>query len=287
MDRLHGQCGYCRQTAELVVARAAPHFGEEPCLAGEQGSGTVFFSGCALRCVYCQNYPIARAQAGEKITIGRLAEIFIELQAKGVHNINLVTPSHYAPQIVSAIDKAKGMGLYLPVVYNCGGYEKTETLRLLEGYVDIYLPDFKYMDKEIAGRYSNCADYADFAREAVKEMVRQAGRPLFDGSGMMTQGVMVRHLTLPGCLEDSKAVVKYLYEAFGNKIYISIMNQYTPFTTLERCPELKRRVTRQEYEELVEFSRSLGVENGFIQEGDTATKSFIPDFNGEGVEAKG
>lgn len=283
VDRTKGQKGYCRETDELVVARAALHMWEEPCISGEKGSGTVFFSGCSMGCVYCQNRNIAEGLVGKMITIERLTEIFIELQNQAANNINLVTPSHYVPEIIEAINKARGKGLHLPIVYNCSGYEKIETLILLQGYIDIYLPDFKYMDAEPAKKYSNCPDYYDFASEAIKEMVLQVGEPIFNEEGIMTKGVIVRHLTLPGYLEDSKNIIKYLYETFENKIYISIMNQYTPLNSVEKYTEINRKITEEEYDELVDYAIDLGIENGFIQVGETASESFIPEFNQEGV----
>jgi len=283
VDRTAGKKGYCRATDELIVARAALHMWEEPCISGKEGSGTVFFSGCALRCVYCQNSKIAKGLAGKTITIERLAEIFLELQDKGANNINLVTPSHYAPHIIEALKISRKQGLSLPVVYNCSGYEKVETLKLLEGYIDIYLPDFKYISAEPAEKYSNCKNYFRIAAEAIKEMVRQVKEARFDERGIMQKGVIVRHLILPGYLEDSKKIIKYLYETYGDRIFISIMNQYTPITKNMVYPELNRKITEEEYEKLVDYAIEIGVENGFIQEGDTALESFIPEFNGEGV----
>ncbi len=282
-DRTNGKSGYCGVSDELIVARAALHMWEEPCISGEEGSGTVFFSGCAMGCVYCQNYSIAKVLNGKKISIDRLSEIFIELQNKGANNINLVTPSHYVPQIIEALDKAKNKGLLLPVVYNTSGYEKVETIKALEGYVDIYLPDFKYFNSDIGKRYSNCPEYFSYASAAVEEMVKQKPNPVFDDRGMMKQGVIVRHLMLPGYLEDSKSIIKYLYKAFNNHIYISIMNQYTPLQNVSAYPEINRKIAGKEYDELVDYAISLGVENGFIQEGETASESFIPDFSNEGV----
>lgn len=283
VDRTAGKKGYCKATDELVVARAALHMWEEPCISGEEGSGTVFFSGCALGCVYCQNSNIARGLAGKKITTERLAEIFTELQDKGANNINLVTPSHYVPQIIEAISISRNKGLALPIVYNCSGYEKVETLKLLEGYIDIYLPDLKYMSSEPAEKYSSCKDYFIIAAMAIEEMVRQVKSSSFDDRGIMQKGVIVRHLTLPGYLEDSKRIMKYLYKTYGDTIYISIMNQYTPIIDNAIYPELNRKITDEEYEELVDYAINIGVENGFIQEGETALESFIPEFNGEGV----
>lgn len=282
-DRISGQKGYCNMTSELMVARAALHMWEEPCISGEEGSGTVFFSGCSLGCVYCQNYHISRGQAGKIITTEHLAEIFLELQEKKANNINLVTPGHYIPQIVEAIEKARDIGLRIPIVYNSSGYEKVEFLKLLEGYIDIYLPDLKYMAEEPARLYSSCGDYFQYASEAIREMVRQAGAPVFDAKGMLLRGVIVRHLTLPGYMEDSKHILKYLYDTYGDTIYISILNQYTPLSSVEEYPAINRRISAEEYEELVDYAIEIGVENGFIQEGETANESFIPEFNLEGV----
>lgn len=269
-----------------MAARAALHMWEEPCISGEEGSGTVFFSGCSLGCVYCQNHEIAKGESGKKITAKRLAEIFLELEEKKANNINLVTAGHYLPMVIEALDQAKSRGLKIPVVYNSGGYEKAEMIRELEGYVDIYLPDMKYWSKELAQRYSRAADYPEVARRALAEMVRQVGEPLFDDRGMMKRGVIVRHLVLPGQVKDSKEVIRYLYETYKDFIYISIMNQYTPIRQaerLEKFPELKRKITAGEYDEVVDYAIYLGVENGFIQEGETAEESFIPPFDNEGI----
>lgn len=275
--------GYCGVKQTLRVARAALHFWEEPCISGEEGSGAVFFTGCNLRCVFCQNYQIARAEQGKEITVERLSEIFLELQEKKANNINLVTATHYVPQVVEALKLAKLQGLHIPVVYNCGGYETVETLKLLEGLVDIYLPDFKYVDSERAKRYSHAENYPEAAKTALAEMVRQQPRAEFDERGMMKKGVIVRHLMLPGGIKDSKAVVKYLYETYGNQIFVSLMNQYTPLPHVAEYPEIDRKLKKFEYDRLVDYAISLGVENGFIQEGETAEESFIPAFTNEGV----
>lgn len=282
-DRVQGEYGYCRTARELIVARAALHMWEEPCISGEEGSGTVFFSGCSLGCVYCQNYLIAQGQTGKIITVERLAEIFLQLQEKRANNINLVTPGHYVPQIIEALKRAKEMGLEIPIVYNSSGYEKVDTLKLLEGYVDIYLPDLKYMDEIPAKLYSFCDDYFHYASQAIDEMVRQTKTPVFDERGMLQRGVIVRHLTLPGYLEDSKNIIKYLYDTYGDTVYISIMNQYTPLAHVKAYPAINRRITAEEYEELIDYAIEIGVENGFIQEGETASESFIPAFDMEGV----
>lgn len=282
-DRSAGEKGKCGAGARLKVARAALHFWEEPCISGTVGSGTVFFSHCPLRCVYCQNAEISSGQAGAEITTGRLTDIFLELQGQGAANINLVTPTHYVPHIIEAFTRAKERGLTLPIAYNCSGYESVEALRLLDGMVDIYLTDFKYMDAFIARRYSHAAGYPPAAKRALREMVRQVGDAEFDEKGLMRRGVIVRHLLLPGYLEDSRAVVRYLYETYGNRIWLSLMSQYTPVCK-ERLPEeLRRQVRAEEYDALVDFAAGLGIENGFIQEGEAAGESFIPPFNLTGV----
>ena len=282
-DRHHGQKGVCGVTGTGIYgARAALHMWEEPCISGENGSGAVFFSGCPLRCVYCQNYQIACAERGTEITVERLSEIFLELQEQNAANINLVTPTHYTLEIIHAIKFARAKGLRIPIVYNCSGYEKVETLQLLDGIVDIYLVDYKYEDSEIAKRYSNAADYPSVVKLALAEMVRQCGDAEFDAKDMMKRGVIARHLLLPGYLENAKAVVKYVYDTYGDKVFLSLMNQYTPLPHVEKWPELNRRVTEEEYAELVEYAIELGVENGFIQEGETAEESFIPEFDNEG-----
>lgn len=282
VDRGNGERGICGQTENLKVARAALHYWEEPCISGEEGSGTVFFSGCSLHCVFCQNRNIANGDAGKEISIGRLTDIFLELQGKGANNINLVTPGHFVPQIVTALDAAKQQGLTIPIVYNTGSYESVDTIRRLEGMVDIYLPDFKYMDAALGARYSHAPDYSDVAKAAIAEMVRQTGEPVEEGE-LLKRGTIVRHLLLPGQKEDSKAVIRYLYQTYGDTIYISIMNQFTPLDGLGNYQELNRRVTEEEYDEVVDYAIELGVERGFIQEGETAEESFIPEFDGEGV----
>lgn len=284
VNRGAGETGVCGVKGPGIVgARAALHMWEEPCISGEHGSGAVFFSGCPLRCVYCQNYDIAHAQRGKTITVERLAEIFLELAAKGAHNINLVTPTHYTPEIIQAVRMAKKQGLMIPIVYNCSGYEKVETLKKLEGIVDIYLTDFKYMEKEPAAKYSKAPDYPEIAKRALEEMVRQAGEPILDEEGIMKRGVIVRHLLLPNHLQNAKKVVRYVYETYGDRVYLSLMNQYTPLPQVKNIPELNRKVTEREYEKLIDYAIELGVEYAFIQEGETASESFIPDFGCEGI----
>lgn len=283
-NRLAGQVGYCGMPADLVVARAALHMWEEPCISGTTGSGTVFFGGCNLKCVFCQNHSIAIGDCGKKITIARLAEIFLELQEKGAANINLVTPTHYIPQIREALLLAKENGLTLPIVYNTGGYENADILHLLDGLIDIYLPDLKYFSTELSLKYSHAADYFEQATLAIAEMYRQVGTPVFDeATGMMKKGMIVRHLLLPGQAKDSKKILRYLHETYGDNIYISIMNQYTPLPHVAHIPELNRKVLGEEYDRVVNFALRLGIENAFIQEGETAEESFIPPFDMEGV----
>ena len=284
-QRAAGKKGFCGETDQIRVSRAALHMWEEPCISGEAGSGAVFFTGCTLRCVYCQNYHISNSEIGKEISIGRLAQIFLELQEKGANNINLVTPTQFTAQIIQALDIAKAKGMNLPVVFNTSGYETVENLKKLEGYVDIYLPDFKYLDSEHAAKYSAAKDYPEVVKKALAEMVRQTGKPQFDERGMMKKGVIVRHLLLPGCLRDARKIVEYLYTTYGNDIYMSLMNQYTPLDTLdkENFPELDREVTKRAYDVLVDHAIDLGVEQAFIQEGDTAKESFIPAFTLEGV----
>lgn len=283
--REDGEKGFCQETDHLRVARAALHMWEEPCISGDEGSGTVFFTGCNLRCVYCQNYDLSRSETGKEIAVVRLAEIFLELQQKGANNINLVTPTHFVPQIIEALKLAKADGLRLPIVYNTGGYESEETLAMLDGWIDIYLPDFKYWGDAQAVRYSRASDYVERVKCAVAEMVRQTGACEFDERGMLKKGVIVRHLLLPGQLEAAKKIVSYLYAEYGDGIYMSLMNQYTPLDTLDigHYPELGRKVSEEEYEELVDYAIELGVECAYIQEGDTAEESFIPPFTLEGV----
>jgi len=282
INRNHGETGYCGMTADVRIARATLHFWEEPCISGKEGSGTVFFAGCNLGCVYCQNHNISFASnknIGKVVTLDELAETFLRLMSDGANNINLVTPTHYALHIAKAIEMAKDRGLSIPILYNTGSYEKTETLKKLEGLVDIYLPDLKYVSPELSKEYSFAEDYFEKASLAIEEMVRQTGTCDFDERGIIKKGVIVRNLILPGHTKESKKVIKYLHQTYGNKIYISIMNQYTPFTWVgEKYPQINRKVTKREYDKVVKEALDMGVINGFIQEGDTAKDSFIPDF---------
>lgn len=273
---------FCGAGADITAARASLHMWEEPCLSGNRGSGTIFFSGCSLRCEFCQNREISHKLKGKSISYERLCEIFFELKEQGAHNINLVSPTPYIPHIVNAIKLAGKKGFDLPFVFNSSGYERVESLRMLDGLIDIYLPDFKYMSADSAQKYSLAADYPEAARKALSEMVRQCPTPQFDGEGMMKKGVIVRHLVLPGNTGDSKAVIEYLYGTYKDKIYLSIMSQYTPTGKLIH-PELCRKITSEEYDEVVDFAVGLGITQGFLQEGESAEESFIPLFDMRGI----
>lgn len=282
-ERKNGKTGFCGGNDKVKIARAALHFWEEPCISGESGSGTVFFSGCTMRCIFCQNKEISRGEAGKEISIERLSEIYLELQKKGANNINLVTPMHYAPQITKAIDIARKNGLSLPIVWNTGGWELPESVESVKDYADIWLTDFKYFDNALAEKFSNAPNYFEVASAALHQMAEQTGEPVFDENGMMKRGIIVRHLMLPGHIDDTKNVINYLWNTYGDKIWISIMNQYTPLCSDERYPELSRKVSDEEYDEAIDYACDLGIENAFVQEGGTAEESFIPPFDLEGV----
>lgn len=298
-DRASGQRGFCGADDRLVVARAALHFWEEPPISGKAGSGAIFFSNCPLRCAYCQNASIATGEAGKAISVNRLAEICLELQAQGALNVNLVTPTHYAPRIRAAVVKARERGLSLPVIWNTSGYETVDAVRANAGLVDVYLTDFKYADPDLAERYSHAADYPGIAVAALDEAVRQVGAPRFDevdGERRLIRGVIVRHLLLPGALRDSQEVVRLVHERYGSAVLLSLMNQYTPVLTdaaaagrddavemLRRCPELAGKVSDEDYERLLDHADTLGVEDYFWQQGGAVGDSFIPSFDLTGV----
>ena len=304
-DREHGT-GFCGGGALPKIARAALHFWEEPCISGVNGSGTVFFSGCSLRCVYCQNRKIALGDVGTTVSVERLSEIYLELQDQGAHNINLVTPAHETDAVIRSLERAKRQGLQIPIVYNTGSYEKVENLKRLEGLVDVWLPDLKYYSPELSARYSSAPVYFEVAKTAIAEMYRQAGTPVFaplsseqaeaaysqesvgdDELQLIKRGVIVRHMVIPTHTADSKKIVEYLYRTYGDDIFISIMSQYTPVIdaeTAKEYPELARKLTEREYDSVVDYAIELGVENAFIQEGDVAEESFIPAFDGTGVK---
>ena len=283
INRRAGQTGVCGVSSEIKVARAALHYWEEPCISGKRGSGAVFFSGCSLHCVFCQNREISDGKEGKVISKERLSDIFMELAGKGANNINLVTPGQYIPDIVWAVNDAKSRGMKLPIIYNTSGYENVTELKLLEGIVDVYLPDFKYMDSTLSAMYSRAKDYPSVAKQALSEMVRQQPDVVIDdATGLIQKGVIVRQLLLPGHVNDAKAVLKYLYDTYHDHVYISMMSQFTPIA-LKDYPEINRTVTRREYERLVDYALEIGITNAFIQEGDVAKDSFIPAFDCEGV----
>ena len=273
--------GFCKTTDEMYIARAALHYWEEPPISGTNGSGTIFFSGCSLSCAFCQNRDISRGRVGKTVKIDRLADIMMNLQSKGAHNINLVTPTHFVPSIAESIKIARANGLSVPIVYNTGSYDNLSTLKMLDGLVDVYLPDLKYFAPKTAAEFSFATDYPTVARVAIDEMVRQVGEPSFDERGIMTRGVIVRILLLPGHVAEAKLSLKYLMDTYGDKIYVSLMNQYTPMQGMK--PPLDRKVTREEYYQLTDYAERLGLVNGFTQEFGTADESFIPPFDNTGV----
>lgn len=280
INRADGKIGFCKTTDGITVARAALHHWEEPVISGTRGSGAIFFSGCSLGCVFCQNGKISDGKVGTQISKERLAEIMLELKSEGAHNINLVTPTHFAPGIKDALIIAKRAGLDIPIVYNTSSYDSPDTLRELDGLIDIYLPDFKYYTAKSAKQFSRAEDYPDVARLAISEMVRQKPTPKIK-DGIMNSGVIVRILLLPAHVAQAKLTLKYLYETYGDSIYVSLMNQYTPMPNMS--PPLDRRVTRSEYFDLLEYADKLGVKNGFIQQFGSATEAFIPEFDNTGV----
>ena len=285
VDRTRGQTGFCGASDTMRAARAALHFWEEPPISGSRGSGAVFFSHCTLGCVYCQNREIARREAfGQTISPAALADTFLALEAEGAHNINLVTAAHYAPHVVRALALAKQKGLAVPIVYNSSSYEAMETLRLLEGYIDIYLPDDKYYSSYYAARYSAAPDYHEIAIAAITEMARQTGAPAYGADGLLLRGTVVRHLMLPGLAGDTAQVLRDLACRFGDSILVSLMRQYTPFD-MRDYPELDRAVTEAEYAEACERFLALGL-TGFFQEGEAISESFIPAFDGTGLRGE-
>ncbi|MDD6483524.1 MAG: radical SAM protein [Clostridiales bacterium] len=279
--RHEGEKGFCGADDRIRIARSALHFWEEPCISGKNGSGTVFFSGCTLKCVFCQNYRISTQNMGYEISVGELAEEFLRLEEEGANNINLVTPTHYVPQIISALDIAKERGMKLPVVYNSSGYERTDTIKALSGYVDVYLPDMKYFSDRYAEKYSCAPGYFKFASAALAEMYSQTGKPVFNENGIMTRGIIVRHLMLPSLLFDTKKIMDYLWETYGNNIYISLMSQYTPMKNAAEFEELTRKLNAKHYDAMVNYCMDRGMENVFIQDGSAADKEFIPEFYGK------
>lgn len=277
--------GFCGCTSIPKAARAALHFWEEPCISGTRGSGAVFFTGCTLRCCYCQNFQISSQGFGQELSSRQISRIFLMLQEKGAHNINLVTPTQYLPHILEALDLARP-ALNIPVVYNCGGYERAETIDVLKGYADIYLPDLKYYSARLSQAYSQAADYFSVASEAILCMIRQAGPPVFDPeSGLLMKGVMIRHMVLPGAKEDSIRLLRWMKEALPEGSFlICLMSQYTPFYRSSQFPEINRRITSYEYNKVLEEAIRLGLTDGFMQEKSSAKEEFTPPFNLEGLD---
>lgn len=273
--------GYCGVGTQFRIARAAPHLWEEPPISGQNGSGTVFFSGCNLRCVYCQNAEIAADGLGAEVSPEQLCDILLRLQARGVHNINLVTPTHYTRALIPVLRAARRQGLHIPILWNSSAYESPDTLRMLSGWVDLYLPDFKYLHAKTAALYSGAEDYPAIAKAALAEMFAQVGTPQFDpATGLMTRGMVVRHLVLPGHAQESREILWYLHQTYGNQIYLSIMNQYTPTARVANDPLLSRRVTPHEYSTVIRYAERIGITNAWIQSGEAASESFIPPFSG-------
>ena len=285
-DRLYGKLGFCGAGRKARVALVSLHLWEEPCLVGEKGAGTVFFSYCSLQCCFCQNHEISHGGQGIEVTDERLAEIFLEQQQRGAATLDLVTPTHYVPQILHALELAREQGFCLPVVYNSNAYETVETIEALRGSVDIFLPDLKYLEEQGAREYSGAPDYFAAASAAIAKMVELAGTPVFDAAGRMKSGVLVRHLVLPGHRRESMRILDWLWEQFGSRIYISLMNQYTPMYKASEHKEINRRLTTFEYESVTDHALELGIEQCYIQEGKTASEKFVPCFDGSGVEKK-
>ena len=279
INRIAGKIGRCKATGKVKIALASIHNFEEPCISGENGSGTVFFSHCNLNCVFCQNYEISQLGKGREISVEELAKIFIKQQNKKVHNINLVTPTMYIYQIIEAIKIAKSKGLKIPIVYNSNGYENVEALKHLEGYIDIYLPDLKYSDDEIAYKYSNIKNYFENAVQAIKEMYNQVGIPIIDENGIMKKGLMIRHLVLPNQLQNSKNVLKWINDNMDKKVFVSVMAQYFPTHKAKNFQEINRKLTKEEYNEIEQYLYSLDLENGYIQELGEHEEEYVPDFS--------
>ncbi len=279
VNRTLGKIGRCRADDKIKIALASVHNYEEPCISGINGSGTVFFSNCNLNCIYCQNYEISQLGKGKNITIEHLADIFLKQQNKKVNNINLVTPTMYVPQIIDAIKIAKKNGLNIPIVYNSNGYENVRTIKMLEGYIDVYLPDLKYYSNELSKKYSNVENYFEIAVEAIKEMQKQVGNPIFDENGIIKRGVIIRHLILPNHILNTKKILKYIKENFNEETYISVMSQYFPTYKAKNNSSINRKLTKKEYKEVEEYLYLLNLKNGYIQELGRDEEEYVPDFD--------
>ncbi len=279
INRNNGQVGRCKSSNKVKIALYSVHDFEEPCVSGENGSGTVFFSNCNMNCVFCQNYEISQQGKGKEITIERLAEIFLEQQNRNVNNINLVTPTSYVPQIIEAIKIARVNGLKIPIVYNTNGYENIETLKMLEGYIDIYLPDLKYAEDNLGLEYSKVKNYFEIATTAIKEMYRQVGSPKLNNDGIIEKGLIIRHLILPSNIENSKKVLKWIKENMDKDVYVSVMAQYFPTYKAKQIENINRKLTKEEYEEIENYLYDLDIENGYIQELGEHEEEYVPKWD--------
>ena len=289
VNRLNGELGFCKASDKVKVALVSTHYFEEPCISGElgenqKGSGTIFFSNCNLRCMFCQNYEISHEGKGIEITTDRLAEIMIEQQERGVNNINLVTPTIYVYQIIEAIKKAKAMGLHIPIVYNTCAYETVETIKMLDGLIDIYLPDFKYYADNIAIKYSTAPHYFENASEVIKEMQRQVGKNVFDENGIMQKGMIIRHLILPNHIQNTKHVLKWIKENMPDGTYVSVMAQYFPTYKAKEDESISRKINQKEYDEIEAYLGELDLENGYIQELGKHEEEYVPNFDLSNIE---
>lgn len=278
INRTKNQLGICKASSKVKLALASLHYYEEPCISGENGSGTVFFSNCNMKCKFCQNYKISWEGKGKEISVKELADVFIDLQNKNANNINLVTPTIYVYQIIEAIKLAKEKGLNIPIIYNSNGYENINTIKLLNGYIDVYLPDLKYFDDDIAIKYSGVKKYFENASNAIKEMYKQVGAPVLDNKGLIKKGLIIRHLVLPNNIENSKKVLKWIKENMNPSVYVSIMAQYFPCYTAKQMEDLNRKLTKEEYEEIENYVYELNIENGYMQDLGEHEEEYVPDF---------
>ena len=279
VNRLEGKTGFCRCDEKIKIALVSSHYFEEPCISGKEGSGTIFFSNCNLECIYCQNHEVSQEGIGKEVSIERLSEIMLEQQARGVNNINLVTGTMYIYQIIEAIKIAKDRGLTIPIVYNTSGYENVETIKDLKGIVDIYLPDLKYYNNELATKYSNCPNYFEVATEAIKEMSRQVPENQFNEKGIMTKGLIIRHLILPNHVQNSKNILKWIKDNLPSKTYVSVMAQYFPTYKAKENKEINRKISKKEYEQIENYLFTLGLEEGYMQDLGEHEEEYVPKFN--------
>ena len=283
VNRLLGKKGYCGCDDKIKIALVSTHDYEEPCISGKNGSGTIFFSNCNLNCVFCQNHEISQEGKGIEVTIDRLAEIFIEQQNRKVNNINLVTPTMYVYQIIEAIKIARKKGLRIPIIYNSNGYENVETIKMLKGYIDVYLPDLKYYNDLIAVKYSKAPKYFEIATEAIKEMINQVGNPIFNEDGIIQKGVIIRHLILPNHIQNSKNILKYIKENLNEDVYVSVMAQYFPTYKAKEIKEINRKISKKEYNEIENYLYMLDIKNGYMQDLGKHEEEYVPDFNYDNI----